>query len=38
LVVWWEFDAMGDMIDAMVTIDHHAFTVGESLYHNYWLF
>jgi len=32
LVVWWEFDglvvdAMGDMIDVMVTIDHHAFQV-----------
>jgi hypothetical protein len=42
LVVWWEFDglvvdAMGDMIDVMVTIDHHAFSGGES-YHDYWLF
>jgi len=31
-VVWWEFDdlvvdAMGDMIDVTVTIDHHAFQV-----------
>jgi len=29
-VVWWEFDVMGDMIDVMVTIDHHAFSGGES--------
>jgi hypothetical protein len=32
LVVWWEFDdlvvdAMGDMIDVTITIDHHAFQV-----------
>jgi len=44
LVVWWEFDGlpvvddMGDMIDVMVTIDHHDFSGGESLYHDYWLF
>jgi len=45
LVVWWEFDglllevdAMGDMIDVMVTIDHHTFSGGESSYHDYWLF
>merc|ERR1719234_849751 len=41
---WWEFDgclvvdAMGDLIDVMVTIDHRAFSVGERLTHDYWLF
>jgi hypothetical protein len=43
LVVGWEFDdlvvdAMGGMVDVMVTIDHHAFSGGESSYHDYWLF
>jgi len=42
-VAWWGFDGlvvdvMGDMIDVMVTIDHHAFSGGESSNHDYWLF